>query len=498
MNRTIILAILVLVSLSAALYGRNPLIAFQDDAFFYLVIGRNLAEGYGLTFNQVITTNGFHPLNIVVAAPVFFFTQDPLIGMYAVLALQIVLYAFTLSLIAGLLLKKKCRTSLVVFGLIIYSFLAGLSGVYGGEFWLSSALLISCLYVLEKMQAGSGGYGRGITFGLGILMGLAFLSRLDNVFFIGAANLIFLVLTSKQPDDMREKGLKIFLLVAGQLLVVAPYFLYNLWMFNHVMPISGHLKHTFPFFALSSAPFRTTEGLVRVIPAVLLSLVFLLGSGFKQYREKNGFSLALTPLALGTVFHFLFIALFYTAIPRSWYYSNGYLATALFAPVIAQAIINGFSFSKQKLVICIILILSVFAISARFYFRYSIYESLITSRDRGTWAWMEHNLPRGSKIFIDDAPGKYAYFTLNRYFARDGLTLDYEYQEFLKARDINAYLTKYGIQYVVLARTNIQDLTRSHDGNFIFRTCGGDIFLKADALLYKDPMSYSSIWKYGN
>ena len=53
-------ALLVAVAGVALPYFPNGL--FEDDAYFYLQIARNIAEGQGSTFDGIATTNGYHPL----------------------------------------------------------------------------------------------------------------------------------------------------------------------------------------------------------------------------------------------------------------------------------------------------------------------------------------------------------------------------------------------------------------------------------------------------
>ena len=42
-----------------------------DDAFYYFKVAQNISEGYGITFDTLAPTNGFHPLWMLVCIPVF-------------------------------------------------------------------------------------------------------------------------------------------------------------------------------------------------------------------------------------------------------------------------------------------------------------------------------------------------------------------------------------------------------------------------------------------
>ena len=43
---------------------------FQDDAFYYLTISRNIVEGVGMTFDGETPTNAFHPLYLGLLLPI--------------------------------------------------------------------------------------------------------------------------------------------------------------------------------------------------------------------------------------------------------------------------------------------------------------------------------------------------------------------------------------------------------------------------------------------
>jgi hypothetical protein len=57
-------AVLVAAAWVGLPYFPNGL--FEDDAYFYLQIARNMAEGQGSTFDGIATTNGYHPVWMAV------------------------------------------------------------------------------------------------------------------------------------------------------------------------------------------------------------------------------------------------------------------------------------------------------------------------------------------------------------------------------------------------------------------------------------------------
>src|SRR5689334_1699423 len=68
-NRTVRRALLVATAIVVAIWlllivfwNEGPFALTFDDAWYYLTIGRNLANGQGSTFDGINLTNGYHPL----------------------------------------------------------------------------------------------------------------------------------------------------------------------------------------------------------------------------------------------------------------------------------------------------------------------------------------------------------------------------------------------------------------------------------------------------
>ncbi len=71
-----------------------------DDAFYYLQIAKNLAAGKFSTFDGGITrTNGYHPLWLLLITP-FYWVFDPNAALFAIKALEIMLIAGGVALLA--------------------------------------------------------------------------------------------------------------------------------------------------------------------------------------------------------------------------------------------------------------------------------------------------------------------------------------------------------------------------------------------------------------
>src|SRR3954469_20330882 len=72
-----------------------------DDAFYYFGIARNVAHGHGSTFDGIDPTNGYHPLWMLMAVPVYAAGLDGTTAVRVLLALQVLLYGAALVTIAS-------------------------------------------------------------------------------------------------------------------------------------------------------------------------------------------------------------------------------------------------------------------------------------------------------------------------------------------------------------------------------------------------------------
>src|SRR5574338_86924 len=87
----------------AVLWREGPFALTFDDAYYYLEIARRFADGGGSTFDGINTTNGYHPLWMLICAVPFVLGLGAMAAVRAVLALQAVLWAAGWWWIGGLL-----------------------------------------------------------------------------------------------------------------------------------------------------------------------------------------------------------------------------------------------------------------------------------------------------------------------------------------------------------------------------------------------------------
>ncbi|MCR9248614.1 MAG: hypothetical protein NXI31_26605 [bacterium] len=208
-----------------------------DDAFYFLQIARHMADGRGATFDGVHPTSGFQPLwQFVLAGVQWTLRLSPESLVRAAFLLANGLLVLTAWQVAGLLRDAgidRVRASLIALALLIWAPCAT------SYFTLCEASLNGFAFVLTLRTAGRVIAGQGTAraqYGLGLLLGVLFLARLDN--FMLAAT-IALAIAIRQ----RRGGLPILLRIAATLAPIGcGYAVANLLAFGHVMPISGAIK----------------------------------------------------------------------------------------------------------------------------------------------------------------------------------------------------------------------------------------------------------------
>ncbi len=70
-----------------------------DDAFYYFGIARNVAHGHGSTFDGIDLTNGYHPLWMLMAVPVYALGLDGTSAVRVLLVVQVLCYGGALALV---------------------------------------------------------------------------------------------------------------------------------------------------------------------------------------------------------------------------------------------------------------------------------------------------------------------------------------------------------------------------------------------------------------
>lgn len=227
---------------------------FIEDAFLDLSVARNLAAGHGLSADGAHATNGIQPLIVCLDATLFRLAgHDQARALRYCLALQVALFAGA-ALAFGRLMGRvvppgQARRALAPLGTLAFLFnypLATnlLNGLETGLGWLLMLVLLGTFdRRADRLSPSLPGSEEAAWPAWGALGGLAILARIDAV-----ALVLVIALAHgagwgrRAPFDARaarRRWLEAagFAGVAG--LISLPWWLYNVLVFGHLMPISG-------------------------------------------------------------------------------------------------------------------------------------------------------------------------------------------------------------------------------------------------------------------
>ncbi len=244
------------------------------DAFYYLVVARNVVDHGLVSFDQTHLTNGFQPLWQLVCVALFGVVRmlDAPDGWALALAvltgavlLGIGVYLFGRALQAQL---GRLPSSLLLLPVGLYAFamlparlrfnaaeLAAQNPYEGAEplfgtLWsfangMESGAVFACaawaalLYVRQEERPSRAALAK-----LGLVCSLVVLARLDHALFI--APLVAMVALRVLRDPRPDRGPALFWLLFAAAGPVLAYVLANRIWFGAALPVSGALKSTFP------------------------------------------------------------------------------------------------------------------------------------------------------------------------------------------------------------------------------------------------------------
>ena len=259
-------AIALLTRLRVAL----PFAAYDDDAFYYFQIARNLATGHGSTFDGIHLTNGYHPLWLLLCTLLMTLSRG---RAFFVMLQGVAFLSFATSYFASRsLLRKVCPQEAPVFAGAAAVAIQCMLLIHGGmEITLTLPLaLLLCTYRLGKDFRWDA--ARASIYGL--LAALVVLSRLDSLLWILLLLGAELLLMRCEPADSRIMRLVAVFAGAVPLLL---YGLLNHHWFHLWVPVSAaakelRLHHGFSLAGLrnSLALLSQAYGIILVYPALVL------------------------------------------------------------------------------------------------------------------------------------------------------------------------------------------------------------------------------------
>lgn len=315
-----------------------------DDAFYYFQVARNILNGFGSSFDGFNPTDGYHPLWMALILPFVSFVRDPILLLRIVIGIGILLSVYSALLLYSLLRKNTRRWWIAAIGMAFY-FLnqqSTLSSLDALETALSSFLFVASLLVLLNEDTSDSLLSRRPE-QVGVLFGLLFLARTDNIFYLVAFLLLAL---HRQKTQVRPQSSIVMAVVLS--LVVGPWFIWHWVQFGSPWQVSAlavpYVFHENSIFSGSTdwqllvMSLKQLYGFVFVNPQVFLGffpyfyqIAFIYCSLAIYYKARkvnpanfrlgNEFLLVLLALWGGG----LILVIVHTSIrwyPRAWYFDQ--------------------------------------------------------------------------------------------------------------------------------------------------------------------------------
>ncbi len=236
-----------------------------DDAYYYLAIARNIAEGRGVTIDGEHWTTGFQPLWQALTALAFVAGRDERIAFALVYLACFACWLASLVLFLRFV-SRAATTPLPALAppLLAVAFLceAHLNFQYfsGLDTGLALTLGLALMLAFQRHLSGAPA-SPGRLAGLGVLAGLFMLARNDGIFLF-AALLATTLLPGQRPKPIRE-GLAIGGVAS---LLVVPWLAYCQLAWGHPVPQSGVATSTslYPHVEIGPLLAYLAESLVPI------------------------------------------------------------------------------------------------------------------------------------------------------------------------------------------------------------------------------------------
>jgi 4-amino-4-deoxy-L-arabinose transferase-like glycosyltransferase len=210
-----------------------------EDFGYSLKIAKNIALGFGETFDGVIWTNGYQPLYVWLMVPAFWiFPDNVVLPVYMAETLLAACNSVTVVFLYLIVAKVTGRPWSGIAAALIWAMNLAVArnGSLGLEAGLATMMIAATAAYVVFVDLRQGVIRQA--FALGALLGVSFLARVDAVFLVVATSLYFLLL-HRSPLKVRLRFLIIALTVF--LAFIAPYCLWNVIHYGSPLPTSGQV-----------------------------------------------------------------------------------------------------------------------------------------------------------------------------------------------------------------------------------------------------------------
>jgi hypothetical protein len=451
----ITLSIVIVFALSSE---RTIITNIPVDSFYYFQIASNFISGKGSSLDGIRTTNGYHPLWMIMISPFFKLKgHNEMLPIRFVIILAGILTIATAYVVYRITMIITQRKILAVFafGAYIFSSNSFFSNISGEPVPLSNFLVvIGLLITLEIVLREKLSWRDVIIFG--VISGLTVLARTDNAVFVFTYFILILLW-------YRKEGRFIKVGTAGliTLFTVLPWFIWSLIVLGTIKQASldacaylYRVKFLNNAHNLVDVYYASLKNLLY--PASLLQifgfspfyflLVFLIGSlcgAFKADNKKLGRSIIILLSLTGVVFILYIIHTGIAFYIRTWHVAS----FAIFTVLIIVSFIHIYFKSEVNIKRFLILLSIIyFIIFARHLYIRHIEPPYISQLDMYKSADYINNDPNHLYAVYDG--GIISYFTDGKILSIDG-NVNPEVYRAVKEHRVYDYMVESNAYYLI-------------------------------------------------
>lgn len=490
-----------------------------DDAYYYYLVGANIAGGVGSTFDGVNPTNGYHPLWMMIVTAMHWVwgtvsagPPELILHTRVMLSFQMVLGLLAVVL-AWAVVRRACGGESPVPALVpaaatmpwvLYGMTDGL------ESGLTLLFFAALLFLLPRLRPfGSPPGSADFTFGA--LLSIGFLARLDLALLCLALALVTVAAMVAGRFPQRKDGgrrswlqflVKSFLWALPVLVAASVYFGLNRIYFDTMTPISGKIKSTFPalswngqWLAQFPVPFLLGLLLVVAVPAVLVRRL--------PDVDQRLLWLVLAGMILLQMLHTL---LFMHWAVHSWHFTAWWIPGIVAAPLFLQFLMP--AKFHQRIAMGLVGAALVVGLAGQWAFLMGRTERAFQARSHEAGLWAREHIAPGRLIGMSDC-GVFAAFRGGAVVNLDGVINNLAYQDALAAEGLAAYLDAMNVDFIAHHAIPVERVAPGY-GAYVYsrrshlhRVSGGSITLSEEDELFRSPPFHDGrgemvfvLWRY--
>lgn len=438
------------------LYPDNGYIAFfHDDFYYYLKIAENIYNYGASSFNNIVLTNGYHPLWMLVLVGLLSVFKGSNIYFFLAVSLVICLSNIFIFLIINKIFKHFINNTTVT--VVLSGYLTSFALIISkGGMEVHITILMMCYLIYYILKNIDNVENKVVIFKIGLLSSILFLSRLDSAILVCISFAALILFKRKSIMDSIQRSLAFS---AGGIMMPI-YLISNNILFGTFIPVSGQAKQLkssiWPStqFVVSTMKFsvKVYEGLIFLLPAIVITIIafILIIMRYKHFYKIKGINI----LIIAIVFPLIFMtmqSLISDWPPWLWYYYP--LITSSMAAIIVIYIyiaqIKNFKINQSTVSVLLALLLMLSFYSA--YKRNISADPMANSIYSSSVKIAEKFANATEDVFaMGDRAGIVGYLLKNPVIHLEGIVMDRKFLQFIKKEEnLLNVLKTYNVNYYI-------------------------------------------------